>query len=711
MNKQVKILSLLIAIVMIASCQNPTGKKQTDFSDPPVVAKKATELTEHGDTRIDNYYWLNQRENPEVIDYLNAENDYTQMVMASTETFQNDLFEEIVGRIKQDDESVPYLDNGYYYYSRFIAGGEYPVHCRKQGSLDGKEEILLNVNILAKGYTYYAIGGMSVSPDNTLLAFSVDTVSRRKYTAYVKNLVTGEIYSDAIEETTGGVAWANDNKTFFYTRKNPVTLRSESIFRHHLGEAGDMDWNIFYESDETFSVRVGRSKSGDYLFISSTSTLSSEFSYLDANDPDGSFSVFHSRESNLEYSIDHYKDHFYILTNLDAENFQLMKTPVTETAKENWVSVIPHRADVLLNSMVLFSDYLVLSEMSNGLPMIRIISHKNGSDSYLPFEEEAYSARTSVNRDFDTDILRFSYSSLTTPNSTYDYNLDTGEKTLLKRDEVVGGYSPGDYQTERKWASAEDGTKIPISIVYKKGFEKDGTHPAMLYAYGSYGSSMSPSFSSDRLSMLDRGFVYAIAHIRGGQEMGRYWYEDGKLLKKINTFTDFNDCAQFLITEKYTSTEKLFAKGGSAGGLLMGAILNMRPDLYKGVIANVPFVDVVTTMLDESIPLTTSEYDEWGNPNNKEYYDYMLSYSPYDQVYSTDYPAILVTTGLHDSQVQYFEPAKWVAKLRKLKTDNNLLLLHINMEAGHGGASGRFKRYKDVALEYAFIFDLLEIKE
>ncbi len=712
MNKISNALVVILIMILGSACQDqPTGKSQNDFDPPPTAKKIAKEMTIHNHTRVDDYYWLNERENLAVIDYLNAENDYLNEVMESTESFQESLYEEIVGRIKQDDESVPYFDNGFYYYTRYESGGEYALYCRKNGSLEAEEEIMLNVNELAKSYSYYAIGGTSVSPDNRLLAFGVDTVSRRKYTLYVKNLETGEIYNDAIPETTGSVAWANDNKTFFFTRKNPVTLRSESIFRHYLGDPNDRDKEVFYESDETFSVGVGRTKSGAYLVIGSSSTLSSEYRFMNADLPDGDFAIFQKREANLEYSMDHFKDHFYVLTNWDAENFRLMKTPVSQTAKEHWVEVIPHRKDVLLRGMVLFNKYLVLSEVERALPKIRIINQETGVDQYLPFEEEVYAASPSINRDFNSMRLRYSYTSMTTPNSTYEYHMETGEKTLLKQAEVVGGYNSSDYQTERRWARAADGTEIPMSIVYRKGLEMDGSNPTLIYGYGSYGASMSPRFSSVRLSLLDRGFVYAIAHIRGGQEIGRYWYEEGKLFKKINTFTDFNDCADYLIKEKYTNKDVLFAQGGSAGGLLMGAVINLRPDLYKGVIANVPFVDVVTTMLDETIPLTTSEYDEWGNPNQKDYYDYMLSYSPYDNVEAKDYPAMLVTTGLHDSQVQYFEPAKWVAKLRELKTDDHLLLMRTNMEAGHGGASGRFQRYKEVALEYAFIFDLLNITE
>ncbi len=711
MRNLLKLGLVTTLVIGIISCQTEPGKKQSQYSDPPHPEKRPYELTEHGHTRIDNYYWLNQRENPEVIAYLEAENAYLKEVMSDTEEFQESLYNEVVGRIKQNDESVPYLDNGYYYYSRFEEGKEYPVLCREKGSLDADEEVMLNVNEMAEGHSYFQVGGATVSPDNRLLAYGVDTVSRRKYTIYVKDLVTGNILTDRIPETTGGVAWANDNKTFFFTRKNPETLRSEKVFRYELGNREGQDHLVFFEEDETFSASVDRSKSGAFLFIGSGSTLSTEYRYLDANDPSGEFTIFQTREKNLEYHIEHYMHHFYIRTNLNASNFKLMITSVDATEKENWLDVIPHREDVLLTGFTLFNKFMVIEETQNALPAIRIIPYDGEKEHYISFDEEAFTAGVSVNRDFDSNLLRFSYSSMTTPNSTYDYDMETRKRKLLKRDEVVGGYNPDDYYSERKFATAVDGTLIPISMVYKKGIEMDGRNPVLLYGYGSYGISMSPSFSSVRISLLDRGFIYVIAHIRGGQEMGRYWYEDGKLLKKKNTFTDFNDCAEYLVKQGYTQPEFLFAKGGSAGGLLMGAIANMRPDLYRGIIANVPWVDVVTTMLDASIPLTTSEYDEWGNPAFKEYYDYMLSYSPYDNVTEQDYPAMLVTTGLHDSQVQYFEPAKWVSKLRLTKTDDNILLIHVNMEAGHGGASGRFKRYRETALEYAFIFNQLGITE
>lgn len=686
---------------------------------PPIAEKVKKELTLHGDTRIDNYFWMRltdeqknaeepDRQTEKVLDYLKAENAYTNAVMKHTEDFQQELYDEIVRRIKQDDESVPYLDNGYYYYTRYQEGNEYPLYCRKKGSLEAEEEIMLNVNDLAEGYGYFQATGLNVSPDNKLLAYGIDTVSRRRYTIYFKNLETGELLEDLIRNTTGGSVWANDNETVFYTVKNMETLRSERIKKHKLGNDHAADKEVYYEADEEFNVGAGKTKSKKFLLIYSRQTLSTEVRFLDASDPDGEFRIIQPREKDLEYSIKHYGDYFFIRTNKDgAKNFKLMKTPVDNPGMENWVDVIPHRDDVLLQSIEIFKNWLVLNERINGLLNLRIIPWDDSPEHYIDFGEETYMARISINPGFDTKILRYGYSSLTTPYSTFDYNMETHDKTLMKEQEVLGDFDKNNYEAKRLWATADDGTKVPISLVYRKPIDLDGTNPLLLSAYGSYGSSSDPYFGSDRLSLLDRGFVFAIAHIRGGSEMGRWWYEDGKLLRKKNTFTDFNDCAEYLIEAGYTSPDKLFAIGRSAGGLLMGAIVNSQPELYKGVIAVVPWVDVVTTMLDESIPLTTGEFDEWGDPNEKEYYDYMLSYSPYDNVTVQEYPNMLVTTGLWDSQVQYWEPAKWVAKLRDMKTDDNRLLLHINMEAGHGGASGRFERYKITALEYAFMLDLV----
>ncbi|WP_338394697.1 S9 family peptidase [Fulvitalea axinellae] len=674
------------------------------MKEAPDARKDPKKLTKHGHTRIDNYYWMNDRENPEVIDYLNAENDFTKKVLAHTDDFQKNLFEEMKGRIKQTDMSVPYTLRGHVYYTRYEEGKEYPYICRKVAGQD-EEKILLDVPEMAKGFEFFQLGGSSVSPDNKFLAFSEDTLGRRKYTIKVKNIETGEVFKDEIPNTTGGITWANDNKTLYYTIKDDA-LRPHKIIKHTLGDDPKNDKVVFHEEDETFNAFVYKTKSDKYLVIGSSSTLTSEYRILEADNPDGEFRIFQPRTRKLEYGIDHYGDKFYVHTNLDAKNFRLMETPLDKTGKENWSEVIPHRDDVLLEDIDIFKKYLVLSERKDGLTRLRVIKWEDKSDYYLPFNDPAYMAYTSVNVEFDTDILRYGYNSMTTPNSVYDFNMTSKEQTLLKQQEVLGGkFDPTNYASERLYIETRDGEKVPVSLVYKKGFEKNGKAPLLLYAYGSYGYSMDPYFSSARLSLLDRGFVYAIAHIRGGEELGRRWYEDGKLLKKKNTFTDFVDCGDYLIKNKYTSEDKLCAMGGSAGGLLMGAVINMRPDMFRAVVAAVPFVDVVTTMLDESIPLTTGEYDEWGNPNDKEYYDYMLSYSPYDNVTKQAYPGLLITSGLHDSQVQYWEPTKWVAKLRDMNTGDQPILLHTNMDAGHGGASGRFEALKETALEYAFFLD------
>lgn len=695
----------MLGIISILSCNENKRKMSEEIAiKPPVAEKIEKELTIHGDTRIDNYYWMNNREDPKVIAWLNAENAYLDTIMAPSRKLEDDLFEEMKDRIKETDVSVPYLKSGYYYYTRYEQGKEYPIYCRKKGSLEATEEIMLNVNEMAAGHSYFHVGGMDVSTNGKLLAYSVDTVSRREYTTHIKNLETGEILPDAIPKTEGDATWANDNKTLIYSRKDTVTLRADRIMKHVLGEKTDKE--MFNEKDEMFSVEVHKTKSDKYIVINSESTLTSESRIMDADKPENGFRVFYPREKNVLYEVDHKGDKFYIVTNWEAQNFRLMESPLDKTGKQNWKEVIPHRTDVLLQGMELFKDYMVLSERKNGLAQLRVINSNNQQEHYLHFDEPAYVASIAVNPEFDTKELRYTYASMTTPNSTYDYNMETRKNELKRRQEVLGGYDPQHYTTERLMATAKDGTQVPISLVYKKGFEKNGKAPLLLYGYGSYGITMEPSFNSNRLSLLDRGFVYAIAHIRGGQEMGRQWYEDGKMFKKKNTFTDFIDCAEYLISNKYTSKAHLYAKGGSAGGLLMGAVINMRPDLWHGVLAGVPFVDVVTTMLDESIPLTTGEFDEWGNPKNKDSYDYMKSYSPYDNVEHKAYPNMLVTTGLHDSQVQYWEPAKWVAKLREMKTDSNLLLLHTDMDAGHGGASGRFKALKDVALEFAFLLKL-----
>ncbi len=672
----------------------------------PIAKKCPRELIAHGDIRIDNYYWLNERDNQDVIDYLEEENRYQEEMMKDTEPLQQQIYNEIVGRIKQDDVSYPLKKNGYYYYSRYEEGKEYPIYCRRKDNMDNPEQILLDGNKMAEGYHYFDIGAYSVSPDNKLLAYSVDTVSRRQYDICFKG-IEGEkgngLESEIIRNTTGNMVWANDNETIFYSSKDE-TLRSCKIMRHKLGDDPDNDKLVYFEDDTAFSCFVGKSKSRRFIMIVSESTLSSEVRFLDADNPDGEFKVFQKRQQDLLYGVGHYEDCFYILTNADgAKNFKIMKTPVAATEKENWTELMPHRDDVLIEDFDLFSEFLVIEERKEGLVKIRVLTWDMQTDYYIDFGEPTYTAYSAGNPDFDSHLLRYGYNSMTTPASLYEFDMKERQSVLLKRQEIVGGYEPADYVTERHLAPSHDGVMVPISLVYKKGMKKDGNNPLVLYGYGSYGSSMDAYFSVARLSLLDRGFIWAIAHIRGGEEMGRQWYEDGKLLKKKNTFLDFIFCGKYLVDKRFTSNDKLFAMGGSAGGLLVGAVANMAPEMWRGIIAQVPFVDVVTTMLDESIPLTTGEYDEWGNPNEKEYYDYMKSYSPYDNVERKAYPAMLVTTGLHDSQVQYWEPAKWVAKLREMKTDNNPLYLKTNMDFGHGGASGRFEGIKEVALEYAFL--------
>jgi oligopeptidase B len=684
-----------------------------EMIQPPIAKIIPKKLKKHKEVRVDNYFWLNDRENPEVIDYLNQENAYYQAKTAHTKDFQVVLFEEMKSRIKEDDQSVPYLYNGYYYITRFEKGQDYPIYSRKKESLSANEEILFNCNEMAKDKPYFQLGALSISPDNKMALFSYDIVGRRIYTIQIKNLEGNTILEDKIENVTGSAVWANDNKTIFYSDQDDVTLRSDKIFKHKLGAKQEDDVLIYFEKDETFNVEIAKSKSRKYLAIESGSTLTTEYQILDADNPDGEFKIFQKRVRGLEYSISHYGDSFYIMTNKDkAENFKLMKTSVNKTSKANWEEVIAHRKDVLLEDIEIFKDFLVVEERENGLNKIRIMPWSGEGEYYLPFESETYTAYTSSNVDFDTDVLRYGYQSMTTPSSIIDFNMKTKAKEIKKEQQVLGGkFDKNNYTEERVWATAADGTKIPISMVYRKGLKKDGANPLLQYAYGSYGHSMDATFSSTRLTLLDRGFVFAIAHIRGGEDLGRQWYEDGKLLKKINTFTDFIDCSKFLIAYNYTSPQHLYAEGGSAGGLLMGAVVNMAPELYNGVIAQVAFVDVVTTMLDDSIPLTTGEYDEWGNPNVKEFYDYMLSYSPYDNIVSQKYPNMYISTGLHDSQVQYWEPAKWVAKLRVLKTDDNLLFLDTNMDAGHGGASGRFEAIKELAKEYSFLLDLEKIQK
>lgn len=673
--------------------------------DIPKAKKINKKLTAHGEVRIDPYYWLNERENPEVIQYLEQENAYCDFVMKDTELLQRELFEEMKSRYKEDDESLPYFFNEYWYITRYEKGSEYPIFTRKYQSQENEEELLLDVNILADGHDFYDVGGISISLNNEIMAYSEDITGRRIYTIHIQNLKTKEKLEEKLENTTGRIVWANDNEHFFYIQKNEH-LRAYKIYRHRLGTSQEEDVLVFHEEDEAFDVSVFKTKSLEYIFVASSSTVSDEHRFIPAADVFAEWKIVQPREEGLEYAVEHYENDFYILTNEGGDyNFKLVKTSVDTPYKENWVEVIPHREEVLLEGFEIFKNFLVLEEREKGLLQLNIFDYKNKTSWYLPFNDPTYTVYIGLNLEFDTEILRYGYTSLTMPRSTYEYNMREKTARLLKQQEVLGGkFLSENYISERVWVDSRDGeAKIPISLVYHKDTPKSEKTPLLLYGYGSYGHTVDASFSSIRLSLLDRGFIYAIAHIRGGEYLGRDWYENGKMLKKKNTFYDFIDAAKFLIKENYTSSNHLYAMGGSAGGLLMGVVINEEPELFNGIVAQVPFVDVVTTMLDESIPLTTGEYDEWGNPNDKEYYEYMKSYSPYDNVTENSYPNMLVTTGLHDSQVQYWEPAKWVAKLRDLKKDNNVLIFKTDMTSGHGGASGRFESLKEEALEYAFL--------
>ena len=697
----------LIILIILTNCQSNMNNKII----APICEVENKILSAHNDDRIDKYYWLKERENPKVIDYLSKENDYTDFQMKSTKDFQKNLFNELKSRIKEEDESVPYFYNEYYYWKKFEKGFEHPVYLRKSKNSDSKEEILLDVNEMSKAYDFFNIGDYDISENNNLMAYSYDTLSRRIYDIRIKDLLKNELLEETLQNTTGSIVFANDNQTIFYGKKDPQTLRSFQIYAHKLGTSQEEDVLIFEEEDETFSCYAYKSKSNEYIIINSSSTLSDEYRLIPASSPYETPRIFQKRERGLEYGIYHQGNQFYIVTNQDHLNFSIKTCNLDSTNKENWKEFIAGRENVLIEGLDVFNDFLVISERENGLTNLNVMNLENDSSHYIPFNEPAYVAGTSTNLMMDSNVLRFAYNSMINPGTLYEYNMLSKESKVLKEKEIVGGYNKQEFISERIWATGRDGTKIPMSMVYKKGIKKDGNNPTLLYAYGSYGYSIDPSFSSNRLSLLDRGFIFVIAHIRGGEEMGRKWYEDGKLLKKKNTFYDFIDCSKYLIDEKYCSSSNLYASGGSAGGLLMGAIINMNPELYNGVIAHVPFVDVITTMLDETIPLTTGEYDEWGNPNDKKYYDYMKSYSPYDNISQKDYPNLLITTGFHDSQVQYWEPAKWIAKLRELKTDNHLLLLKTNMKTGHGGASGRFEYLKEIAFDYAFLFKLENITE
>ena len=687
----------------------PTVLLAQQAPTPPIAAVRPHRFDEHGTVRIDNYYWLKDRANPEVIRYLEDENAYTKAVMAHTEPLQERLYEELKGRVQQNDQSVPFREGNYFYYTRLVEGKNYPIYARKHGALTAPEEIMIDVNELAEGKATYIVRAWDISSAEDILAFATDTTGGRVSSIQFKNLGTGEMLPDVIPRSIGGLAWAEDNRTIFYTKPDSVSVRPYQVYRHRLGTPAATDQMVYEDKDEQYYVGVFKTKSRAYIMIESSQTMATEYSYIRADQPDASFKILFPRERGHEYSANHFGDYFYILTNDHAKNFRLMRTPVTRPSRANWEEVIPHRPDVLLEDFEFFKDFMVLSERKDGLVQLRVRPWSGKGEYYLDFGEPAYLAFVSTNREFDTPLLRYVYTSLTTPSSTYDFDMRTKQKTLLKRDQILGGFDPSNYVTERFYTTARDGARVPVSIVYRKGIMRPA--PLLLTGYGSYGSSSDPTFSSDRLSLLDRGFAFAIAHIRGGSEMGRAWYENGRQLHKKNTFTDFVDVSDDLIKRGYTSSDRLFAVGRSAGGLLMGAVVNMRPELFRGVIAGVPYVDVITTMSDSTIPLTTGEYDEWGNPNDSVFYRYMLSYSPYDNVEHKAYPNMLITAGLYDTQVLYVEPAKWTAKLRAMKTDNNRLILRTNMEAGHAGASGRYKRWRDVAFEYAFLLDLAGFKD
>lgn len=680
----------------------PSSERSLAEISPPVAEKHPYLHSLHGDQRSDDYFWLRDRTNPAVIAYLEAENAHTDARMRPTEPLQATLYNEMLSRIQETDLSVPYRKGDFYYYTRTEAGRAYPIYCRKQGSLEATEEVLLDQNLLAKGHDYFRLGTFQVSPNHQLLAYSVDTTGAELYTLYFLDLTTRELYAESIPETYYSLAWGNDSQTVFYTQVDPAH-RPCKLFRHTLGHSGTDDL-VYHEPDDAYYLGVYKTRSEAYILLSLESKVTSEVHFLDANLPRESFQVIQPRLPGIEYSITHHSDYFYITTNEEAINFKLMKAPVTAPTQENWQTVIPHREDVMISGVSAFADHLVIYEREAGLPKIQVRKLSTGEEHNISFPEPTYEVFENANPEFQTHLLRFSYTSLVTPNSIFDYNLDTQARELKKETPVLGGYDHTQYVSKRLEAIAPDGTAIPLSLVYRKGLENDQPHPLLLTGYGSYGASYPDAFSSNRLSLLDRGVVVAIAHIRGGSEMGRKWYEDGKFLNKKNTFTDFIACAEYLIQE-WTSPKHLAISGGSAGGLLMGAVINQRPDLFKAVVAQVPFVDVVTTILDPSLPLSVLEWEEWGNPSDKTYYDYMKSYSPYDNVEAKDYPALLITAGLNDPRVAYWEPAKWAAKLRSLKTDNHLLLLKTNLGAGHGGASGRYERLKEVAFEYAFLLN------
>jgi oligopeptidase B len=701
-------LAALLPVGVLAQAP-ANGNATATTATPPVAAVRPHTFNEFGTTRVDQYYWLKERSNPEVIKYLEDENAYTQAVMAHTQPLQERLYDELKGRVLQNDQSVPFREGTYYYYTRLVEGKNYPIYARKRGAVSAPEEIMIDVNVLAEGKPTFIVRAWDVSSGEDILAFAVDTTGGRVGSVRFKNLRTGAMLPDVLPGAIGGLAWAQDNRTIFYTKADPVTVRPYQVWRHKLGTPASSDRIVYEDKDETYYVGVFTTKSRAYVMIQSSQTMATEYSYVRADQPDQPFKILIPRQRGHEYYANHFGNYFYLLSNDHAQNFRLMRTPVARPGRDNWEEVIPHRADVLLEDFEFFKDYMVVTERKDGLVQLRVRPWSGQNEFYLDFGEPAYLAFVSTNREFDTPLLRYVYTSLTTPSSTYDYDMRSRQKTLLKRDSILGGFDPANYVSERLYTTARDGARVPVSIVYRKGTARPA--PLLLTGYGSYGSSSDPTFSSDRLSLLDRGFVFAIAHIRGGSEMGRAWYENGRQLQKKNTFNDFVDVADDLIRQGYTKSDRLFARGASAGGLLMGAVVNARPELWRGVIAGVPYVDVITTMSDSTIPLTTGEYDEWGNPHDSTFYRYMLSYSPYDNVERKAYPNMLITAGLYDTQVLYVEPAKWTARLRAMKTDTNRLILRTNMEAGHAGASGRYKRWRDVAFEYAFLLDLAGFKE
>lgn len=706
---QKTIISLLLGV----SCLSSNWLSAEDFAAPVAVQQPYTVKSPHGN-RQDPYYWLRDdtRTSPTVLDYLQRENDYFSHYSSGYQALTDKLTAEIIGRIKQDDSSVPYNKGDYSYYSRYEAGKEYPIYARKSLK-DGIEQVMLDVNQLAAGKDFYQVANMQVSPDQQLLAYMEDTNGRRQYTLKVRDLRTGQDLPDQLTGLSGSIAWAKDNKTLYVVKNDPTTLLSTQVLQHKLGNDAASAKLVYEEKDNSFYMGVGNTGDNNYVVIFLSSTVSGEMRVQDAAKPDSAFNVLAPRQRDFQYSAGHINGRWVISTDWNAPNFRLMTVADNDIGdREKWQPLVAHDDKVFIEDFELFNNYLAINERSDGLRRLKVVPW-NAPDKafYVASDEAAYVTAFERNAEQDTDWLRYNYTSLTTPQSVYQLNMKTGEKQLLKETEVLGGFDKNGYKTDRVWATAADGAKVPVSLLYKKDFKRDGSAPLYQYAYGSYGSSMDPSFRSTVFSLVDRGFVYAIAHIRGGQEMGRQWYEDGKLLHKTNTFTDYIAVTDYLVEQGYAAKDKVFGMGGSAGGLLMGAVANMAPQKYRALVAHVPFVDVVTTMLDETIPLTTNEFDEWGNPKQKAYYDYMLAYSPYDQVSKQAYPAMLVTTGLHDSQVQYFEPAKWVAKLRTHKTDSNPLLFKVNMEAGHGGKSGRFSRLTEYAQEYAFILNLLGQKD